>query len=79
MDETISRSVLVNILLNFFYFYCNCDQISEPVVVTKQGAVQGKIDNGVNGQNFFSFQGIPYAEPPIGELRFKVCILIPKF
>ena len=44
------------------------------VVSTKSGRVEGakRIYNGLqkNG-SFFSFQGIPYAEPPIEELRFK--------
>jgi para-nitrobenzyl esterase len=46
------------------------DQTAEkklsPVVETKEGRVQGFIANGVN-----EFLGIPYAEPPVGNLRWR--------
>ena len=46
------------------------DQTSEkklsPVVETNEGAVQGFIANGVT-----TFLGIPYAEPPVGNLRWR--------
>lgn len=35
-------------------------------VYTKNGALSGKQENGV-----YAWRGIPYAEPPVGELRFK--------
>ena len=42
------------------------------------GSLQGRIEkvsgsNETTGKNYASFSGIPYAEPPIGKLRFKVC------
>jgi len=37
-----------------------------PVVETKEGPVQGFISNGVT-----EFLGIPYAEPPVGNLRWQ--------
>ena len=46
------------------------DQTTEkklsPVVQTKEGPVQGFISNGVA-----EFLGVPYAEPPVGNLRWK--------
>ena len=46
------------------------DQTTErklsPVVETKEGPVQGFISNGVA-----KFLGIPYAEPPVGNLRWQ--------
>ncbi len=46
------------------------DQTTEkklsPVVETKEGPVEGFIANGVTG-----FLGIPYAEPPVGNLRWQ--------
>lgn len=39
-----------------------------------QGRIVG-VENALpNGKPFFAFKGIPYAQPPIGELRFVVTI-----
>lgn len=35
------------------------------------GRVQGWVRKGKNGKETTEFLGIPYAEPPIGELRFR--------
>ena len=37
-----------------------------PVVWTTRGAVRGTVEDGVH-----VFRGIPYAEPPVGRLRFR--------
>lgn len=43
------------------------------VVHTESGAVRGKAQTTLwHNQIYYSFKGIPYAEPPIGDLRFKV-------
>ncbi|XP_019876460.2 juvenile hormone esterase-like [Aethina tumida] len=43
----------------------------EPIVETELGNVRGSTRLSRNGRNYFSFTGIPYARPPLGELRFK--------
>lgn len=45
---------------------------STVVVDTNYGPVRGLKRTSVAGDQYFSFRGIPYAQPPIGELRFKV-------
>lgn len=37
-----------------------------------QGSIIGVESKLPNGNPFYSFKGIPYAEPPLGELRFAV-------
>ncbi|XP_062544104.1 esterase B1-like [Armigeres subalbatus] len=41
------------------------------IVDTMYGPVQGATKTSLLGQEYLSFQGIPYARAPIGELRFK--------
>lgn len=42
-------------------------------VGTNSGEVRGFVDHTIwYKKPFYSFRGIPYAKPPIGERRFKV-------
>lgn len=43
-----------------------------PVVSVSEGRLKGSIKCDIHNENFYSFQGIPYAKPPLGTLRFKV-------
>ena len=43
-----------------------------PEVDTQYGPVKGLTIELHNGIQVNSFYGIPYAEPPVGELRFRV-------
>lgn len=43
------------------------------IVQTSNGAIRGKKDLTMYKKNaYYSFKGIPYAKPPIGQLRYKV-------
>lgn len=44
------------------------------IVETRVGKLRGKKETACNGTEYFSFNGIPYAKPPVGELRFRVSI-----
>ena len=41
-------------------------------VKIQEGTLRGEKLESVRGGSYFSFKGIPYAKPPIGDLRFKV-------
>jgi len=42
-------------------------------VTVEQGILRGKhVHSDESGRCYFSFQGIPYAAPPVGPLRFRV-------
>lgn len=40
-------------------------------VKVNQGTLSGCVDKLPNGRSFLRFSGIPYAQPPINELRFR--------
>lgn len=46
--------------------------MAEVTVTVEQGKLKGKTDIDSAGNVFYSFQGIPFAKPPLGKLRFKV-------
>jgi len=45
--------------------------LSQELKITK-GVIKGQILKSRNGRSYYSYTGIPYAKPPLGELRFKV-------
>ena len=48
----------------------NADVQRSPVVQTESGAIVGKTETLPHGKSVHEYLGIPYAEPPVGELRF---------
>jgi len=43
----------------------------DPVVSTTLGLIQGTRMESFSGKTIYTFRGIPYAEPPISDLRFE--------
>ncbi|KAH8274162.1 hypothetical protein KR044_013294, partial [Drosophila immigrans] len=43
----------------------------DPLVSTASGLIQGTRMGSFSGKTIYAFLGIPYAEPPIGDLRFE--------
>ena len=42
---------------------------AEPLVTISQGCLKGTTFKARNGRNISEFLAIPYAQPPVGELR----------
>ncbi|XP_047109112.1 esterase FE4-like [Schistocerca piceifrons] len=40
-------------------------------VCVAEGALHGRVSSTATGCKYYSFQGVPYARPPVGQLRFK--------
>ncbi|KAL7646006.1 UNVERIFIED_CONTAM: hypothetical protein RMT77_002907 [Armadillidium vulgare] len=72
-----------NIMFHILFYLAFCTSLSTsqreatvegnevPIVRVKQGLIQGIAEKSLNGSKFFSYMGIPYAQPPEGNLRFK--------
>ena len=43
-----------------------------PTLELTEGNVTGRVYTMPDGRPFYAYQGIPFAEPPIGDNRFKV-------
>lgn len=51
---------------------CVVSNVKQPVVETPLGEVSGYFMKTRGGRQISAFTSIPYAVPPLGELRFKV-------
>ncbi|EFN64026.1 Esterase E4 [Camponotus floridanus] len=45
--------------------------MERPIVTVKEGKLQGIFEDNVLGSRYLAFKGIPFAAPPVNELRFK--------
>lgn len=45
---------------------------NQPKATTENGVVVGTYKTSFSGVTYRSFEGIPYAKPPVYEYRFKV-------
>ncbi|XP_014294679.1 esterase FE4 [Halyomorpha halys] len=60
-----------------FMFMCNFNLIKsshQPEVTLEQGIVRGLYTKTISNRQIASFEGIPYAKPPIGKHRFKEAV-----
>ncbi|XP_045770164.1 esterase E4-like isoform X2 [Maniola jurtina] len=60
-----------NILEHYKIVTCGGRMVDSPIATVEEGQLQGKLVHSPSGKAFYSFQGIPYAKPPIGSLRFR--------
>ena len=60
-------------LLLVLCYLCNGVLGSEKYIVreTRQGKLQGLIQKARNGAEFHAFLGVPYAKPPVDDLRWE--------
>ena len=55
---------------------CLAASADDTLVQTTLGPVRGYADETAQGRKFFAFNALPYAKPPLGDLRFKVLELM---
>ncbi|XP_062534697.1 esterase B1-like [Armigeres subalbatus] len=52
---------------------------NRPIVSVRQGKLRGITAQLPNGSRYHYFKGVPYAKPPVGELRFKPPVPLDSF
>lgn len=67
----LGLGLLIKLALLIFSNFVSSDETIE--VVLNQGVLSGTVNKTFwSEQDYYSFQGIPFAEPPVGGLRFQV-------
>ncbi|EFN73843.1 Esterase FE4 [Camponotus floridanus] len=69
LDKRIWRYICILVL--YFILADGLLDGPEPIVETKWGILQGKWSRSIRDQRIANFLGIPYALPPVGDLRFR--------
>ena len=63
-------------VLPIIVLFCNCLSFvngrTGVLVATESGKVRGTVSLSRIRREFYSWKGIPFAEPPLGRLRFAV-------
>ena len=68
--STTTVSLLFAVSLIVSSLAAGCEDVDLESVQIDSGPVQGAVEQ-VDGQEVWSFKGIPYAAPPVGELRWR--------
>ena len=74
--RSLHRHSLISVVACYFVFELELirgkqdDNTGPPTVETEAGALMGKTESLPLGKAAFEYLGIPYAEPPVGDLRF---------
>ena len=63
---------LLQLAIFLFLFLVSSTAASPSVLQTPLGRIQGYTDVALNGRQFYAFTKVPFAVPPLGDLRFKV-------
>lgn len=78
MTVSAPRPVMANVVLAFISLcaiFGAGDTASEHLLISdKLGWLLGVQETSEAGTPYYAFRGIPYAAPPVGDLRFKVRI-----
>jgi len=72
--EGKSQNSLIGLVLTLILSYVYREFISTvdgPIVEISTGKVQSIVSKARNGMSYYEFLAIPYAQPPVGDLRFE--------
>ncbi|XP_065209315.1 juvenile hormone esterase-like isoform X1 [Planococcus citri] len=67
----IHHTVAMNIFRDLSFLVCVLRLVNCLILETKQGSLKGETLLSRGGRPYYAFYSVPYAEPPVGELRFQ--------
>ena len=80
LNETSMTIIMVKVMIYLILLatavLCQTDENLVPIIDTNAGQVSGITLESFSGINFSAYLGIPFAEPPVDDLRFQVCTQI---
>lgn len=59
------------LLIQYEVLFTMSIDVLDPIVATNNGPIRGRTLLSASNNVYFAFQGIPYAKPPLNELRFE--------
>ena len=65
--------IMIYLILLATAVLCQTDENLVPIIDTNAGQVSGITLKSFSGIDFSAYLGIPFAEPPVDDLRFQVC------
>ena len=72
--------IAVIALVLLLLIFCELTLCQNVVTIeTKNGLVYGRVETPIDGKQLNVFRGVPFAQPPVGELRFRKPVPIGKW
>ena len=74
IGSTPKLVLIISVALGVYFYYQNGNTVTHecPIVNTTLGGLQGLTSFSRDGREYSDYRGIPFAKPPVGELRFEV-------
>ena len=71
-----SAVCLVALVIALLYTIFTKPRVGLVIEIKTGQGIQGIISKSREGRDFYEWLGIPYAEPPVGELRYAVSYFV---
>jgi hypothetical protein len=68
----LSLSAILVAAVSVIVYFIFIKTVPGPIIELNDGKIQGVLEYSREGKEYNAYYSIPFTEPPIGSLRFKV-------